>query len=103
MSYQRRWKRRRWAGVMAAAAAGTVLLAACGGGGGSSSASAAISPASGHKLAGFAGRRIFPRTAGVAAGAAIAGAGLDHALTTPTAGPTPAAGPLTPHPGGGSP
>jgi amicyanin len=55
MSYQRRWKRRWWAAVTVAAAAGTVLLAACGGGGGSSAAGAAISPASGHKLAGFTG------------------------------------------------
>lgn len=54
MNYQRRLQRRWWAAAAAAAAAGTVLLAACGGGGGSS-ASTAISPADGHKLAGFAG------------------------------------------------
>jgi len=54
MSYRRRWQRRWWAAATAAAAAGTVLISACGGGGGNS-ASAAISPADGHKLAGFAG------------------------------------------------
>jgi cytochrome b6-f complex iron-sulfur subunit len=50
-------------------------------------------------------RRMFLRTAGVAAGAAVAGAGIDHALGgagstlaaghTPAAGPTPAAGTMT--------
>ena len=42
-------------------------------------------------------RRMFLRTAGVAAGAAVAGAGIDHALTTrsPGAGPAPAAGTMT--------
>ncbi|HLX51190.1 MAG TPA: cupredoxin family copper-binding protein [Streptosporangiaceae bacterium] len=54
MSYQRRWKRRWWAPVTAATAAGIVLLAGCASGG-STSAGAAISPASGHGLAGFAG------------------------------------------------
>jgi amicyanin len=54
MSYQRRWRRGWWAAVAAAGAAGTVLLAACGSGNGKS-ASAAISPASGHGTAGFAG------------------------------------------------
>lgn len=55
MSYQRRWKRLWWGPATAAAAAATVLLTACGGGSGGSAASAAISPADGHKLAGFAG------------------------------------------------
>jgi nitrite reductase/ring-hydroxylating ferredoxin subunit len=38
---------------------------------------------------------MFLRTAGVAAGAAVAGAGIDHLLN----GPAPAAGTLTPHRG----
>ena len=42
---------------------------------------------------------MFLRTAGVAAGAALVGAGIDHTLTSPAVEPTPAAGPLTPHPG----
>ena len=40
-------------------------------------------------------RRMFLRTAGVAAGAAVAGAGIDHMLN----GPAPTAGTLTPHRG----
>ena len=46
-------------------------------------------------------RRMLLGTAGVAAGAAVAGAGIDHALTarSPGAGPAPAAGPLTPNTG----
>ena len=44
-------------------------------------------------------RRMFLRTAGVAAGAAVAGAGIDHVLNGPSATAGPAAGTLTPQRG----
>jgi nitrite reductase/ring-hydroxylating ferredoxin subunit len=46
-------------------------------------------------------RRTVLRTAGVAAGAALAGAGIDHGLAAPAPAAAPAGGAtLTPHPGG---
>lgn len=78
MHSQRRWL----AAAIAAAAASTVLLTACGGGG--ASASAAITPASGHSPAGFAGASGTPAPLPTAMPSSMSMSGMPSSAAAPT-------------------